>query len=124
MNQYHHGILICIILTLMSCARYPIPDSRISVEPWVQRKVEFQSPDIRSIKGDFIEIQIKGLNTTSNRLTLQYRTAFTDNQGYEIESIMNRWNDLEVAERQAFTIQAVSPSPQAQDFTIYIRKVK
>ncbi len=84
---------------------------------------------IRDIRGKrrkdgFMQVQVRGENTSGEYRRLEYRIVWYDKNGFQLDSILSAWTTVPAYAHQPFVINTVSPSAKARKFRIYIRNEK
>lgn len=81
--------------------------------------------DIRSTRvGDLLKISAVLQSKKSKNMALQYKVAFVDGAGFEIDVDSRPWTPMTLGAGSRQSIQAVSPRASAVDYRIYIKQLK
>lgn len=113
------------VCTIFGCVTNPPPQSpSVVVDKSIARAIRVELPKVRYTPDNIMEISVMAQNLTGNILPVQYQVNYFDKDGHQIDTVLNRWNTVQAAEREIFYMQAVAPGQQAQDYRITIRKGK
>ena len=116
---------ILVLGAAAGCRTYHTPpmDRRITVSPDLGYRIWVT--DVRLAKdldAQHFTLQANVVNNTQGVQRLEYRVAWLDANGVEIDSIMSSWIKRSVAPREVVGLKAVAPSPDACDFRFYVQR--
>lgn len=119
------GIASIIALgALGGCRTYHTPpmDRRITVSPDLGYRVWVTDVRLAKVESDQYTFQANIVNNTYGVQRLEYRVAWLDANGVEMDSVMSTWQKRSVAGREVVALKAVAPSPDACDFRFYVQR--
>lgn len=74
-----------------------------------------------SFAGDLLKAQVTLVSKYSSTLKFQYKFAWFNKDGIEIDPDAGPWNPLIMYGNESKTVQAVAPNPSAREFKIKLR---
>jgi len=76
-----------------------------------------------SYAGDLLKAQVTLVSKYSKTLNVQYKFAWFDGQGVEINPDGSPWSPLLIYGNETKSVQGVAPNPSAKEFKIKIRSL-
>lgn len=77
-----------------------------------------------SLAGNLMIAQVSLRSTGRGELPLQYRFAWYDAQGMELNAATGGWNPLTIYGRESKMIRGVAPDPRAHEFKLKLREAE
>ncbi len=101
----------------------PFNDPRVTVVGQLIRpEIKVTGVNTRINSGDFMEVQVTGMNKASGYRNLEYKIDWIDLDGFVIKTVLSRWTMFPAYASSAFSFAGVAPKNSASDFRITIRK--
>ncbi len=85
-------------------------------------QVEIEDYSSREVNG-MLEAQVRGRNRTDRDIQFEYRYKWLDADGFEIDTQMSTWKPLNLHGRETAFMKGISPSPDAVDFQLVVRRI-
>lgn len=76
-----------------------------------------------AVINDLLKAQVSLASTKNKTLSFQYKFAWFDKNGMEIDSSGNAWNPIVVHGKEFRNLQAVAPNASAKSFKVKIRSI-
>ena len=92
------------------------------VDNSIEKYIEVNKVNKRTVNDGLIEIQIIGENKTDTYRSFRYRVTWEDKDGFEIPSLSSTWKDFPAYKNANFRINVIAPSQKATEYQIYIDK--
>lgn len=130
MKRPHKWMLTLMpVLLIGGCAMpttpvQPPPDRRVTIGADLARDVVVT--DIRCVRGTggFLNFQAEVVNHLTKDCGIEWRIAWLDASGLEVESVSAAWRKLMVPSQDIVALTAIAPNPSVVDFRIYLRKLR
>lgn len=84
--------------------------------------IQIEDYSSREVNG-MLEAQVRGRNRTDSDLQFEYRYIWLDADGFEIKTQMSTWKPLNLHGRETAFMNGISPSPDAVDFQLVVRRI-
>ena len=106
------------------CSTLPPADTRVTVAADVAGDVVIS--DIRCPKNQsgFLTFQANVVNVRSGDRGVEWKVAWLDAEGVEIETLLSSWNKVVLAPNEIKGLKATAPSPDAVDMRFYLRRLR
>jgi uncharacterized protein YcfL len=123
--------LFCVLFVcslMAGCAGFgpgkvPFNDPRVTVVgPLIRSEIKATGLTTRINSGNFMEVQVTGVNKASGYRNLEYKIDWIDRDGFAIKTILSRWTMFPAYASSTFSFAGVAPKTSASDFRITIRK--
>lgn len=119
-------VLFAVSAAVMAgCVATPVPpmDTRVTIAPDLGSKLYVT--DVRCTKGggDFLALQVNAVNNTGSELRVQWKVAWLDPEGMEIDSLVSSWNSLALQPYEIRALKGTAPRADAADMRFYVRSV-
>lgn len=128
MLQKSFGLLALLGLLMTGCAvkpdLTPPPDRRVTIAADLASDVAITG--IRCVRGvgGCLNFQAEAVNHTTKDCGLEWRIAWLDASGIEIESVTGAWRKLMISPQDIVALTATATTPAAVDFRFYLRKLR
>ncbi len=113
-------------LVLTGCVSAPLPpmDRRVTLAE--NLGCDLYVTDVRCAKGTSAHctFQANVVNNTSRELWVEWRVAWLDANGIEIDADSLVWSSVAVAPKEVRALQDVAPRPDAADMRFYVRRMR
>ena len=122
------GFVLSAALLTVGCAvkpdLTPPPDRRVTIAADLASDVLIT--DIRCVRGagGCLNFQADAVNHTTGDCGVEWRIAWLDASGLEIESVTGNWRKLMIAPQDIVALSATATTPTAVDFRFYLRKLR
>ncbi len=90
---------------------------------WLKEVVEMKNLKMRKV-GGILQANATVFSDTSETLSVQYRFAWYDKDGFEIDKDAGSWKLATLHGRATEDIAGVAPNSRAEEFRIVIREYK
>lgn len=109
---------------LSGCSTPPPVDKRVTVAADVADDVVVR--DIRSPRNQsgFLTFQANVENVRSGDRGVEWKVAWLDADGIEIETLLSSWNKAMLGPNEVKGLRATAPRPDAADMHFYIRRLR
>lgn len=94
-----------------------IGDKRITTDSAVAEYAYVASVNKQIVNG-LLKIQLKIVNKTNSYRAVNYKFAWFDKNGMQVQTPTSAWQTLALEGRETKYISAVAPTPNANDFTV------
>ena len=103
--------------------KVPFNDPRVTVVgALIRPEIKVTGLNTRINSGNFMEVQVTGVNKASGYRNLEYKIDWIDRDGFAIKTILSRWTMFPAYASSTFSFAGVAPKTSASDFRITIRK--
>ena len=126
-----YAVLMVMVLTLAlgGCALTPETmdapvDRRVTLAADLAHDVLVSN--IRCVRGvgGYLHFQAEAVNRTTADCGVEWRIAWLDASGLEIESVAATWRKLMIPSQDIVALTSTAPNPAAVDFRFYVRKLR
>lgn len=123
-----HLIVAVLSMALAGCAvkpdLTPPPDRRVTVAADLANDVVITG--VRCVRGvgGCLDFQAEAVNRTVQDCGIEWRIAWLNASGLEIESATGLWRKLMIAPQDITALAATATTPAAVDFRFYLRKLR
>ena len=102
----------------------PPPDRRVTIAEDLGTSVCIT--DIRCTKGasDFYTFQANMVNNTSSDLPVDWKLAWLDADGMEIDSVASTWSSRMLQPFEVCALKGTAPTSAAVDMMFYVRRAR
>lgn len=128
-SPYAYLIVAVLSLALGGCALTPESveaplDRRVTLAADLARDVLVSN--IRCVRGEggYLHFQAEAVNRTTADCGVEWRIAWLDASGLEIESVAATWRKLMIPPQDIVALASTAPNPAAVDFRFYVRKLR
>ncbi len=90
----------------------------------VGKGIEITNVIDRRTQDNLLQVQVSGVNHSTKRKIIDYRTEWLDKDGILVDSAMTRWESQSVMPKGTFSIVAIAPHPRVTDFRMNTRPNK
>ena len=128
MKKSIFGLVALAAVLMAGCAvtpnATPPPDRRVTIAADLASDVLIT--DIRCVRGagGCLNFQADAVNHTTGDCGVEWRIAWLDASGLEIESVTGNWRKLMIAPQDIVALSATATTPTAVDFRFYLRKLR
>lgn len=122
------GFVLSAALLTVGCAvkpdLTPPPDRRVTIAADLASDVAITG--IRCVRGagGCFNFQAEAVNHTTSDCGVEWRIAWLDASGIEIESVTGAWRKLMISSQDIVALTATATTPAAVDFRFYLRKLR
>ena len=113
-------------LVLTGCVSTPLPpmDRRVTVAE--NLGYDLHVTDVRCAKGTsaYGTFQANVVNNTARELWVEWRVAWLDANGIEIDAHDLTWTSVAIAPKEVRALQDVAPRMDAADMRFYVRRMR
>ncbi len=89
--------------------------------PWLDEYIEMKSLKMRRV-GDILQANATLFSKYSRDLKLQYRFAWYDKDGFQVDPDSESWSSLNVHGYETFDVSGVAPNTLATEFKVEVRE--
>ena len=102
----------------------PPPDRRVTIAPDLGTDVYIT--DIRCVKGQtgIFTFQANMVNNTSSDLAVDWKLAWLDADGVEIDSVVSAWSSRMLQPFEVCALKGTAPTSSAVDMMFYVRRAR
>lgn len=102
----------------------PPPDRRVTIAADLASDIVITG--IRAVRGPggCLNFQAEAVNHTTSDCGVEWRIAWLDASGLEIESVTGNWRKLMISSQDIVALAATATTPAAVDFRFYLRKLR
>lgn len=107
----------------VGCTTYPT-DSRVVLADDVRNRLGVADVRCSRATGDYLTLQARVNNTWAHDLGIEWRVAWLDADGIEINPEAQVWRKLVIATKDSAGLKATAPQLTATDARFYVRKLR
>lgn len=119
-------LLTCfLVLFLTACAlnEQPKPyESQASINSSLNNDINISDLRHKKDNGGLSIVQFSLVNTSSSDYDLVWRVQWYDESGFTQKQVSDKWRAIRMSAKSETTLNAISPSPKAEKFKIFIDK--
>ena len=118
------AVLGALLFAGCKATNVPPPDRRVTIAPDLGTSIYVT--DVRCVKGssDCYTFQANVVNNTARELWVEWRVAWLDANGIEIDAHDLTWTSVALAPKEVRALQDVAPRPNAADMRFYVRRMR
>jgi uncharacterized protein YcfL len=106
-------------ITLIAKENRKIYGSKVIINPLLASKINIDNHTRN--RNNLIEVIINIDNKSNERLTLQYRVKWLNNDGFEVGETLSSWEPLFLDARDNKKLKEIAPMPTASSYKLYFR---
>jgi len=109
---------------ISGCSTLPPADTRVTVAADVAGDVVISDIRCPRNQAGFLTLQANVVNVRSGERGVEWKVAWLDADGVEIETLLSSWNKVMLAPNEIKGLKATAPRPDAADMRFYMRRLR
>ncbi len=130
MKKLRQNLLLAAAVALVGCSTAGVEGRKAGSNEqvryrnaWLKEAIEMKDLKVRKV-GDILQANATVFSNSSGDLSIQYRFAWYDKDGFEIDKDAGSWKLLTLHGRETVDVAGVAPNMRAEEFKIVIREKK
>ena len=116
--------MVAAVAALSGCSTLPPVDTRVTVAADVAGDVVISDIRCPRNQAGFLTFQANVVNLRSGERGVEWKVAWLDADGVEIETLLSSWNKVMLGPNEIKGLRATAPRPDAADMRFYIRRLR
>ena len=106
------------------CSTLPPADTRVTIAADVAGDVVISDIRCPRNQAGFLTFQANVVNVRSGERGVEWKVAWLDADGVEIDTLLSSWNKVVLAPNEIRVLKATAPRPDAADMRFYLRRLR
>lgn len=112
------------VAAFSGCSTLPPADTRVTVAADVAGDVVISDIRCPRNQAGFLTFQANVVNVRSGERGVEWKVAWLDADGVEIDTLLSSWNKVMLAPNEIKGLKATAPRPDAADMRFYLRRLR
>ena len=106
------------------CSTLPPADTRVTIAADVAGDIVISDIRCPRNQAGFLTFQANVVNVRSGERGVEWKVAWLDADGVEIDSLVSSWNKVMLAPNEIKGLKATAPRADAADARFYVRRLR
>ena len=102
----------------------PPADTRVTIAADMAGDIVVSDMRCPKNASGFLTLQANVVNVRTDDRGVEWKVAWLDSGGVEIDSLASVWNKAMLAPNEIKGLKSTAPSPAAADFRFYVRRLR